>query len=86
MKGICLKFYTYELQKHQGVLLFEWLLEFAKKNGIRGGSAFRALAGFGRHGVMHAEHFFELASLFTVLHSAELWSPPQITQTERSLQ
>ena len=62
MKGIYLKFYTYEFQKHHGVLLFEWLLEFAKKNGIRGGSAFRALAGFGRHGVMHEEHFFELAS------------------------
>lgn len=62
MKGVCLKFYTYEFQKHHGVLLYEWLLEFAKKNGVHGGSAFRALAGFGRHGVMHEEHFFELAS------------------------
>lgn len=62
MKGIDLRFYTYEFQKHHGILLFEWLLEFAKKNGIRGGSAFRALAGFGRHGVMHENHFFELAS------------------------
>lgn len=62
MKGICLKFYTYEFQKHRGMLLYEWLLEFAKRNGIHGGSAFRAIAGFGRHGVMHEEHFFELAS------------------------
>lgn len=62
MKGVCLKFYTYEFQKHHGVLLYEWLLEFAKKNEIHGGSAFRGLAGFGRHGVMHEEHFFELAS------------------------
>jgi PII-like signaling protein len=62
MKGIFLKFYTYELQKHHGMLLYEWLLEFAKKNDIHGGSAFRAIAGFGRHGVMHEEHFFELAS------------------------
>jgi len=61
MKGVCLKFYTYEFQKHHGILLYEWLLEFAKKNGIHGGSAFRALAGFGRHGVMHEAHFFELA-------------------------
>jgi len=62
MKGICLKFYTYELQKHHGIVLYEWLLEFAKKNGIHGGSAFRAITGFGRHGVIHGEHFFELAS------------------------
>lgn len=42
--------------------MHEWLLEFAKKNGIRGGSAFRAIAGYGGHGVMHEEHFFELAA------------------------
>lgn len=62
MKGICLKLYTYEFQKHQGILLHEWLLEFARKSGLHGGSAFRAVAGFGRHGVMHEEHFYELAS------------------------
>lgn len=62
MQGVCLRFYTNEFQKHDGVLLHEWLIEFARKNGIKGGSAFRAIAGFGRHGVMHEEHFFELAS------------------------
>ena len=35
--------------------------EQAKKIGISGGSAFRAIAGYGRHGVMHEEGFFELA-------------------------
>jgi PII-like signaling protein len=44
------------------VALFEWLLEQAKKMGIGGGSAFRAIAGFGRHGILHEEHFFELAA------------------------
>jgi PII-like signaling protein len=43
------------------VLLYEWLLAEARKLGIHGGSAFRAIAGFGRHGVIHEEHFFELA-------------------------
>jgi len=28
--------------------------------GISGGSAFRAVAGFGRHGKLHEETFFEL--------------------------
>lgn len=62
MKGICLRFYAYEFQKHQGILMHEWLLECAKKNNIHGGSVFRSIAGFGRHGVLHEEHFFELAS------------------------
>lgn len=62
MKGICLKFYAYEFQKHHGILLYEWLLEFAKKEGIYGGTAFRGIAGFGRHKSLHEEHFFELAA------------------------
>lgn len=61
MKGTCLKFYVHEHRRHHGVLLYEWLLERAKKMGIHGGSAFRAIAGFGRHGVLHEDHFFELA-------------------------
>jgi PII-like signaling protein len=48
------------------VALFEWLLEQAKKIGIHGGSAFRAIAGFGRHGILHEEHFFELAADLTI--------------------
>ena len=61
MKGTYLKFYVQELRKHRGILLYEWILERAKETGIQGGSAFRAIAGFGRHGVFHEAHFFELA-------------------------
>jgi len=56
-----LTFYVSEKQHHGGKLLYEWLLEEAKALGIHGGSAFRAIAGFGRHGKMHEETFFELA-------------------------
>ncbi len=66
MKGTLLRFYVHENRKHKHVLLYEWLLEHAKKLGIHGGSAFRAIAGFGRHGVLHEEHFFELAGDLTV--------------------
>lgn len=62
MKGVCLKFFAYEFQKHQGDLLYEWLLDLAKEQGIHGGSVFRGIVGFGRHGKKHEEHFFELAS------------------------
>jgi PII-like signaling protein len=61
MQGIYLKFFVRENHKLHGLLAYEWLLEQAKKAGIRGGSALRAIAGYGRHGVLHEDHFFELA-------------------------
>lgn len=61
MKGVHLRFYTYERRTHGSALVYEWLLEYAKKLGIRGGSAFRAIAGFGSHGRLHEQTFFELA-------------------------
>ena len=66
MKGTLLRFYVHENRKHRRVLLYEWLLQQAKRLGIHGGSAFRAIAGFGRHGILHEEHFFELAGDLTV--------------------
>ena len=61
MNNDTLKFYVSEKQRHNGSLLYEWLLQEARKFGVPGGSAFRAVAGFGRHGRMHEETFFELA-------------------------
>ena len=61
MNNDTLKFYVSEKQRHNGSLLYEWLLEEARKLGVPGGSAFRAVAGFGRHGRLHKETFFELA-------------------------
>lgn len=66
MQGSYLRFYVHENHRHHGILLYEWLLETAKKSGIHGGSAFRAIAGYGRHGVLHEQHFFELAGDLTV--------------------
>ncbi|MBM7130554.1 DUF190 domain-containing protein [Dyella mobilis] len=59
--GIFLRFYTHVHARHNGLLVSEWLLELAKHHQLGGGSVFRATAGFGRHGVLHHEAFFELA-------------------------
>ena len=67
MKGCALRFYMHENQRHRGQLLYEWLLAEARRRGLAGGSAFRAIAGFGRHGVLQEQHFFELAGELTVL-------------------
>ncbi len=66
MTGTIIRFYVHENRIHHHVSLFEWLLEQAKKLGIHGGSAFRAIAGFGRHGILHEQQFFELAADMTV--------------------
>jgi len=47
-------------------MVWEWLLEQANGMGIRGGSAFKAMAGFGRHHTVHEAHFFELAGALAV--------------------
>jgi uncharacterized protein len=66
MQGSLLRFYVHEGSRHSGRLVWEWLLEQANGLGIRGGSAFRAMAGFGRHHLLHEQKFFELAGTLTV--------------------
>jgi PII-like signaling protein len=66
MEGSFLRFYVHEGQRVQHRPLWEWLLDEANRMGIRGGSAFRAMAGFGRHHRLHEDHFFELAGTLTV--------------------
>jgi len=66
MDGLFLRLYVGEAQRRHGVLLWEWLLRTANEMGIRGGSAFRAMAGFGRHHVVHEDRFFELAGSLIV--------------------
>jgi PII-like signaling protein len=66
MRGILLRFFVHEGERHGGELLFDWLLAEAKRIGIAGGSAFHAMAGYGRHGVLHEQTFFELAGKLPV--------------------
>ena len=60
-QGRLLRIYVDEKQTHNGVLLWEWLLEQASKLGMQGGSAFRAIGSFGRHHELRESRFFELA-------------------------
>lgn len=60
MNTVCLRIFVSEYSRHHGKLTYEWLLDTAQALGVSGGSAFRALAGFGRHG-RHDAGFFELA-------------------------
>ena len=66
MNGSFLRFYVHDGHRHHHQPLWEWLLQEANKLGIRGGSAFKAMAGFGRHHNLHEAHFFELAGSLAV--------------------
>lgn len=59
--GVSLRFFMHLDARHRGRPLHEWLLEAARAEHAMGGSAFRAIAGFGRHGVLREEAFLELA-------------------------
>lgn len=61
MQGIYLKLFVPEALRHHGQLTHDWIMQQAKAIGIQGGSAIRAVAGFGRRGRLHEQHFFELA-------------------------
>ncbi len=60
MQGLCVRFFVQEGMRVQGRLIHEWLFEQARGLGLGGGTAFRAHAGYGRHG-LHEDSFFELA-------------------------
>jgi len=66
MQGSFLRVYMHEGERHQGQLAWEWLLERANTLGIRGGSAFKAMAGFGRHHRLSEAKFVELAGSLAV--------------------
>jgi PII-like signaling protein len=66
MNAVCLQIFVSEGSRHHGKLTYEWLLDAAQGVGIAGGSAFLALAGFGRHG-RHDVGFFELAGQLPVV-------------------
>jgi PII-like signaling protein len=66
MNAVMLRLFTEEDHKHQGKLVYEWLLETGRELGISGGSAFRAIAGYGHGGRMHEDTFFELGGKLPV--------------------
>lgn len=61
MQGYQLSFFTQQDRRHGALPLGEWLLQEARRLGIRGATLSPASQGFGHDHVLHAAHFFELA-------------------------
>ncbi len=66
MQGSFLRLYVREGDKYHGRLLWEWLLDQGNRLGVRGGSAFRSIGGFGRSHAVHEGSFFELAGTTSI--------------------
>jgi PII-like signaling protein len=60
MKGFQLEFFVRQDMRHGAYALWEWLLESARTQGIRGATVFAGTASFGAHRRLHSAHFFEL--------------------------
>ena len=78
MNVVCLQVFVTESSRHRGKPTYEWLLDAAHGLGVTGGSAFRALAGFGRGGRRDAG-FFELAGELPVV--VEFFVEPALADT-----
>ncbi|WP_028454656.1 DUF190 domain-containing protein [Chitinilyticum litopenaei] len=70
-----LRFYVQQNRRHAGTPVYQWLLARAHELGASGGTAFHALAGFGRHG-WHSQGFFELAGDVPV--AVEIIAPAEL--------
>jgi PII-like signaling protein len=61
LDGVFLRFIIHEGRKFHGLIMHDWLLKKAQALGIHGGCAFHGIAGFGRHGILHEQMFWELS-------------------------
>lgn len=61
-KGVLLKIYIGESDKHGNRPLFEWLVQEAKKVGIAGATVWRGLEGYGAHQTVHSNKILDIST------------------------
>jgi PII-like signaling protein len=61
MNGYQITFFTQQDRRHHGKQIGDWLVQLAKKMGLRGATMFAGVEGFGQHHRIHSAHFFDLA-------------------------
>ena len=76
MDGSLIRFFVAQGHHLHGLPTWQWMLSTANKLGLRGGSAFHAMAGFGRRHVMHEDRFFELGGSL-IIEVEFIVTPPE---------
>ena len=59
--GTLLRVFVNERDRHEGILLSEWIVRKARDQGIAGASVYRAIEGFGAHAKIHNARILDLA-------------------------
>ena len=52
-EGYLLRIFIGESDRHQGTLLYEWIVAKAREEGLAGATVLRGMMGFGAHSRMH---------------------------------
>ena len=66
-QGHLLRIFIGEADKHDGIPLYEWILQEAKKRGLAGGTAIRGLQGFGANSRIHSSKILSLSAELPVV-------------------
>lgn len=61
-KGLLLRIYIGESDKHGNRPLYEWLVQVAKKVGIAGATVWRGLEGYGAHHTVHSNKILDIST------------------------
>ena len=60
MNGYLITFFTQQNREQDGIPLADWIVEEARKAGIRGATLFNGKEGFGHDGRFHSGNYFDL--------------------------
>jgi PII-like signaling protein len=60
-QGHLLRIFIGESDKHDGMLLYEWIVRAARENGIAGATVLRGLEGFGARSRIHTTKILRLS-------------------------
>lgn len=76
--GKLLRLFLGENDRHEGMLLHEWIIRRAREEGLAGATVIRGIAGFGAHSRMHTAKILRL--------SADLPIIVEIVDTEEKIE
>jgi hypothetical protein len=61
-EGHLLRIFVGESDRHEGMLLYEWLVRKARENGLAGATVLRGLEGFGANSRLHTAKILRLST------------------------
>ncbi len=66
-EGCLLRVFVGESDRHEGMPLYEWIIQMARDHGIAGATALRGMAGYGVHHRIHTTKVLRLTTELPVI-------------------